>query len=256
MVLQEGIPMSDSHLPPPLRTAVIGLLDHMRGQERHFEAALSDAERSEDGSPERFGARAVLAHVTDFKREQVERVEAAIRSVDPPERTELDADAAYAAYLSRGWDEVSADAEQTATRLRAGTEAIEEAQLFTAGIYPWLRGRALWAQILVRGVWHPSAHLHQYLAEHDHVDRVVLLQQGLVDAATELQIPDVPGGRPFALYNLACAHALAGEVEQTLARLAETIRVDPGRAESARSDPDFALLRDLPAFAKLVASAP
>jgi hypothetical protein len=78
---------------------------------------------------------------------------------------------------------------------------------------------ALWAQILVRGFWHPSAHLHQHLAERGHFERVVELQRRFYDRATEAGIPDVPGGRPFAVYNLACAHALAGQDGPALERL-------------------------------------
>jgi hypothetical protein len=63
--------MSESYDPTALRAGVLALLERMRDEERLFERELSPAERAEDGAPGRWGARVVVAHITDFKAEQV-----------------------------------------------------------------------------------------------------------------------------------------------------------------------------------------
>jgi hypothetical protein len=240
-----------------LRAGILALLGRMQSEERRFEASLSDGERVDDGSAQHWGAKVVLAHITDFKGEQVARLDAAADGSEPPSFPRIDHrdPAAYAAYLARSWDQVRADAVRTCEALVEHTRTLDTQILFTPGIYPWLQGRALWAQILVRGVWHPSGHLHQYLAEHGQTDRVLELQQGLLGAATTANIPDVPGGRPFAIYNLACAHALAGQPEPALDRLVEAVELDPALARAALKDADLEALRDAPRFAELVAPA-
>ena len=228
-----------------LRAGIVSLLEHMRSEERLFAQRLSAAERTRKGSPAQWGAKAVLAHVAEFRAEQIVRLEAARDGTEPPEfpiRDHADREL-YAAYTGRNWEQVAAGAEHTAARLAELTEELDEHVLFTAGLFPWLRGRALWAQVLVRGVWHPSAHLHQYLAERGHFERVVELQESVLEAATRAGIPDSPGGRPFALYNLACARSLVGEVEPALAELAEAIRLDPALAVAARDDDDLRIVR-------------
>ncbi|HEX6702524.1 MAG TPA: tetratricopeptide repeat protein [Gaiellaceae bacterium] len=68
------------------------------------------------------------------------------------------------------------------------------------------------------------------------------LREGLAE------FPDSAGLR----YNLACFSALAGDRETALAELAEAIRREPRFRESARSDDDFASLRDDPGFNELL----
>jgi tetratricopeptide (TPR) repeat protein len=238
-----------------LRAGILELLEQMRLEECRFGQEVSEEERAEAGSPERWSAKVVLAHVTHFKQEQVTRLRAAADGDEPESFPQVDHQdpGVYAAYVDRSWGEVEAAAERTRVELRELVQELEGELLFTAGIFPWLRGRALWAQVLVRGVWHPSAHLHQYFAEHEHLDRLLELQQGLYQTATSLNIPDLPGGRPFAVYNLACAHSLAGQIDPALDRLAEAIRLDPSLGQSAQTDADLAQARADARFAELVA---
>lgn len=58
--------------------------------------------------------------------------------------------------------------------------------------------------------------------------------------------------RESLLYNLACAEAGLGEVEAALEHLAESLRLRPSYAESAREDGDFEPLRGDARFAALV----
>ncbi len=51
-----------------------------------------------------------------------------------------------------------------------------------------------------------------------------------------------------AIYNLACALALQGEPEDSLALLAKAEELDPSIREVARLDPDFASVRLLPSW--------
>lgn len=239
-----------------LRAGVSSLLDRMRGEERLFAERLTASERDEQGSPTHWSARATLAHIADFKAEQIVRLEAVRARVEPPEllpRDHSDPEL-YAEYAARDWNRLGADGERTATDLREHVQELDAEVLCTPGAFPWLRGRALWAQVLVRGVWHPSAHLHQYLAERGQFERVVELQESLLGAATSSRIPDVSGGRPFALYNLACARSLCGELEPALTRLEEALRLDPTLAASAQVDADLAALRTDARFDALVAA--
>ena len=53
------------------------------------------------------------------------------------------------------------------------------------------------------------------------------------------------------LYNLACAEALLGEVDEALGHLREAIAGHPAYAEYAREDPDFDSLRSDPRFTEI-----
>jgi tetratricopeptide (TPR) repeat protein len=81
----------------------------------------------------------------------------------------------------------------------------------------------------------------------------VLAQQGDFDRALGLAREAVAehGDNGGALYNAACAEALAGDREAALAHLRRAIELDPRCAEWAREDTDLDAIRDDPAWGGL-----
>src|SRR5206468_7308645 len=65
------------------------------------------------------------------------------------------------------------------------------------------------------------------------------IQERLLDLGA---LPDADRG--VGLYNLACAHALAGRLDRARALLPDAFRLRPDLAEFAREDPDLKELRD------------
>jgi hypothetical protein len=60
-------------------------------------------------------------------------------------------------------------------------------------------------------------------------------------------------GSGLPVYNVACVEALAGDAESALAHLAEAIAIAPSLVENAKTDDDFASIKDDPRFQALVA---
>jgi tetratricopeptide (TPR) repeat protein len=77
-----------------------------------------------------------------------------------------------------------------------------------------------------------------------------LLDAGQPDrgAAVFLEALERHPGNSNVLYNLACFESLAGRADDALAHLAEAIELDPRMREWARTDEDFAAIRDDPRF--------
>jgi tetratricopeptide (TPR) repeat protein len=76
------------------------------------------------------------------------------------------------------------------------------------------------------------------------------LQAGNYDKAKRLMeegLEAKPGSPPL-LYNLACVEALAGDCESALQHLNESVSKDERYREYARTDEDFASIRDDPRF--------
>jgi len=224
-----------------LHDAVIEMLELARDGERDFVAGLPDDERDAAGSTASWSAKALLAHVTDFKQQQVVRVGCIQREEALPDFPAVDhADpAVYAGYQAQRWEPVLAGAEQVSAELVARTSELDEAALTGAGA----NGRTLWAQLLVRGVWHSSGHIGPYLTRHGRPDEAEAQARRLVDRARELGLPPTPGSWAMGLYNLACAQVAAGRLEDGRATLAEAISHDPAFARSAEGDPDLEPLR-------------
>ena len=78
-------------------------------------------------------------------------------------------------------------------------------------------------------------------------------QKKYAEAVTNLERAiDIGGGTAVDYYNLACAHALAGNADEALDNVERAIGAGAKRREQYESDPDLASLRGLPRFKALM----
>jgi len=224
-----------------LRSAIIGLLGFAAAEEQML---LAVAPAAEPGSPQCWAAVPLVAHNTEFKRQQVQRLQAIERGQVPPDFGEIDhaSGQLYRGYSARPADAVAADSAAVAGELIAGVRAVGADDLRDPSRHPWLRGRQLWLQVIVRGFWHPAGHLGEYYLGHGQPDRAVALAGHGVATASYLGAPGPARG--MASYNLACALARAGRLDQAAAALREAVTLNPDVRANARRDPDLTAVRD------------
>ena len=163
-----------------LRTVVTGLLAFAAAQEQEL---LASRPGPESGTAARWAAAPLVAHNTEFKRQQVQRLESIRAGTTPPEFGEIDhlSDAVYQACAALPADRVARESWQATGALIDGLAASADADLLDPARHPWLRGRMLWLQIIVRGFWHPSGHLGEYYLAHGEPGRAVTLASRAVD---------------------------------------------------------------------------
>jgi hypothetical protein len=223
-----------------LRTAVIGLLGFAAAEERML---LAESPAGEPGGPGRWAAVPLVAHNTEFKRQQVQRL-AAIRAGQlPPEFGDIDHTSAqvYQGYAGLPADQVARESWEATRLLVEGLAAVGDDDLLDPSRHPWLRGRRLWLQIVVRGFWHPAGHIGEYYLAHSRPDRAVALAAQGVAIASYLGAADPARG--LACYNVACAQARAGRPDEAAAALREAITLNPDVRANAARDPDLEVLR-------------
>jgi hypothetical protein len=227
-----------------LRRAVTGLLSFAAAEEQELLATAAFCPDYDRGSPDRRAAAPVVAHNNEFKSQQTERI-SAIRSGQVPRAYgEVDHSSAevYQGYLAQPPDAVLAGCRRISAQLIDGTWALPDEDLLDPERHPWLNGRKLWLQIVVRGFWHPTGHLGDYYLAHDQPGRAVALQAQGLAMARYLGAPAAAAG--MAGYSLACAQAQAGQPEQAARTLAEAIEANPDLRANASRDPDPRVLRE------------
>jgi hypothetical protein len=213
---------------------------------------IARAERTEPGDASRWAALPIIAHNTEFKHQQVQRLRAIRSGQAPPEFAEADHRSAglYAELSAQPADSVARDSWRVSGELieEAGSVAAED--LLDPSRNPWLRGRQLWLQVIVRGFWHPAGHLGEYYLSHSQADRAVALAEAAVELTASVDAPDQARG--MARYNLACARVGAGLLDQAAAAIADAIALNPDVRANAATDPDLASLRDSGRIAALL----
>ncbi len=223
-----------------LRSVIIGLIG-LAGTEEQILLAASDP--AEAGDATGWAALPLVAHNTEFKHQQVQRLEAIRLAGTPPEFAEVDhrSEQVYLDYAAQPPEQVAADSARVTSDLITNLGLISDADLTDPARHSWLRGRQFWLQLIVRGFWHPTGHLTEYYLTRKQPDRAVALCAHGAATATYLGAPDAARG--MASYNLACAQAGANQLDEAAVTLREAVSRNPDLAANAARDPDLAALR-------------
>ena len=228
-----------------LRTAVTGLIMQAAAEE---EMLLSSAPREEQGGPDRWAAIPVITHNSEFRQQQVIRLDAVRAGTTPPGFPEIDHQSTqvYQSYAAQTAAEATRQSRQSVTQLIDGLNAVSDDDLSDSSRHPWLRGRQLWLQVVVRGFWHPTGHIGEYYITRHQPARAVDLHAHALASARYLGVPGMALG--MAAYSLSCAQAQAGASGQALRTLAEAMSLNPDLRANAARDPDLAPLRAIGQF--------
>lgn len=224
-----------------LKSAIMGLLGFAATEEQ---VLIAGSPPDEPGSPQNWAALPVVAHNTEFKAQQVQRLLAISLSRVPQDFAEVNhaSSEVYLGYAAQAPDRVAAESYRVTGDLIESLKSVSADDLFDPSRNPWLKGRQLWLQVIVRGFWHPTGHLADYYLGHGDPDRAVAMATHALATARYFGVPDEACG--MASYNLACAEAKAGYLHDAAATVRETIGLNPGLRAKVATEPDLAALRD------------
>ena len=161
-------------------------------------------------------------------------------------------DAPEAGYFARVWKKDERNewriVMDTVSPVPAGVKPLT-ADLMRAE-EPYLEGR--WAEAEAAYRQYVDAHPSNAFA-WNRLGTSQVQQKKYAEAVKSLQRAiEIGGGAPVDFYNLACAHALAGNPDQALDNVERAIGAGVKRREQYESDPDLASLRELPRFKALM----
>ena len=226
-----------------LRSALAGLIGFAAVEDALL---LTDARvpgTQEAGSPDSWAAIPLVAHNTEFKRQQVIRLRAMRAGKAPQTFADFDhrSREMYERYARRSIGQVVTEHRRVTAALVDEVVQASDEDLIDPERNPWLRGRQLWLQIVVRGFWHPLGHVGEYYLGHEHPDRALTLHAHAVATARYLDAP--PQACGMALYSLACTEARLGLLDEAAAHVRSAAELNPDLREKAATDPDLVELR-------------
>lgn len=226
-----------------LRVGITGLIA-FAGVEEETLLIRDEVRRRDEGSPQCWAARPLVAHNTEFKAQQVRRLEAIRHDETPPRFGDVDhrSDELYRRYCEQPPAEVLVASRAGTRTLIEETRSVSDEDLLDPSRIPWLDGRYLWLQIIVRGFWHPTGHLGEYYLAHGDTDAALSLQTRACALASCLSVPDTARG--MAVYNLACAQARAEMTAEAVETLGEALALNRELRANAARDSDLVRLRD------------
>jgi hypothetical protein len=225
-----------------VRQMLIGLISLAAAEEMMLLARVPLGEDA--GDADVWAARPTIAHTSEFRDEQVQRLIAIRRGCEPPEfsRVKHKSPDTYRHYAAVNEESVWGQSRATSAALIDETRRCCDEDLLDPSRNPWLRGRQLWLQIIVRGFWHPTGHLGDYYVQHDQPERALALHAHALATTAYLGAPTMAIG--MAHYSMACTQAVTGREDDAVASLRLAVERNPDLREHARAEPDLRELRD------------
>lgn len=236
-----------------IKDQMLAILEKARESELAFIASLSEEEKTEGSSFERWSAKDDLAHTSYWSDMRARQALAFIREEDfgPVPQYERANVEVYEQYAESHWDEVMALAEQGNARMIEAIQSMDEEEL--NGPSAILEGTPMWQWLLGVAFTHKLLHFSDFYEQHGHKEAVSRLWKEWAEAASPLDSgPDWQGG---VHYNAACSLALVGEVDAALDELKQGLELRPGLKGWSRLDSDLASLHDDPRYKELFAPA-
>lgn len=246
--------MTDETTQPDKKAALIALVERGQADEEAFRAALSDEERTQVGTAERWAPKEVIAHLGFWKRRQAERLRAIARGEAPPDLASWETlnTESWPELARLTWDESVARSDEATRELIAALEAFP-ATLLTGDQAREQTDRII-NSTLGNSSEHVSIHMSDYYLGHGDVERAMRINHDALDAVVAANLGDsaVGGGH----YNFACFCAANGQTTDAVNELRQAFALRPDLIDWARDDHDLDRLRDDPAFQALFPPAP
>jgi DinB superfamily len=230
----------------PVRDLRTGLVDGIRAAretEREILDAIDPEDRDRPGVDGGWSAKDIQAHLSAWRRRQVDRMAASREGREEPGLAATETDEVNAIFHAERaawpWDQVVGDADATTADLIAEIAAAPPALLEDPQVV---------GQILGNGPEHTLGHMAPLADRVGARTRVIELATRVETTVDDAAWP--PRAAAFARYNLACFHALNGRLD----RARELLRLALPDQEELRSfapeDDDLLALRDeLPSLA-------
>ena len=227
-----------------MKKKLVELLEKGYQAEKEFIAALSDEERTSDGTLERWTAKDNIAHDAHWRKQHAENVLAVLAGETPTDTENIDHanEAIYHRYKEQSWEQIETLMQVSLDRMGEALETLSEDDLQNNEFYPWEQGRPLWRELVGNMYTHVILHLSDWHIKKGNKSHAAELYQEMTGELTNLDTsPDWQG---TIRYNNACSFSLLGDKEKAINELRVALELNPGLTEWSKQDPDFEPIRD------------
>ncbi|NLG72269.1 MAG: DinB family protein [Chloroflexi bacterium] len=233
-----------------LKDRLVQLLEQAHAVEEVFISQVSASEGREQGAPDGWSAKELVAHITVWKQVLVDRLHNPQH--DPAAGVNHNDYQAHVfdSYPDKSWDAVQERAQQVFRSLLAAVKDLSDDELNDSHYFQWGSRRPVWRHVVQPGFNHPNTHIAEFEHRRGNVQQAMLLQEANAEGLRWLC--DEPDWCGIAVYNLACYYATTEQVDRALRRLREALTLNPSLKQWASQDPDLLPLQYEPAFRSLL----
>jgi DinB family protein len=236
-----------------IKGKLIAVIERGERDQAALVALLSDSDKVEIGEPDHWVVKDQIAHLNFWRDRTLRRLVAVRDSAEPPGPSpdfQPENERNFAAQRYQPWSEIIAESDRLFRETKQVIPQLTDAQLtevVTIGTDNEIR---LSERVVSDFMEHPAEHLTQLYRERGETARAEAQEGTTVEVISELfgKNNTMYG---YAIYNLGCFYARAGESDRAIAAVGEALPLIPSLVEWSKQDTDLDSLRDMPAFQAL-----
>lgn len=236
-----------------IKTKLIAVVERGEADQAALVALLSDAEKAAIGEPDHWAVKDQIAHLNFWRDRTLRRLIAVRDGTEPPGPSpdfQPENERNFANQQHKPWSEIIAESDRLFRETKQVIPQLTDAQLTEPVKIGTDNEIKISERIVSDFMEHPAEHLTQLYRERGETARAEAQEGATVEVISELF------GRNntmygYAIYNLGCFYARAGEADKAIAAVGEALPLIPSLVEWSKQDTDLDSLRDLPAFQSL-----
>ncbi len=210
--------------------------------ELEFIAALSEQDRDEEGTFERWTAKDNIAHNAYWRKSHADDVLEVLAGNSPQHIDDDEVnEGVYSQYKDQSWDQIDALVKTGLERMAAALDGLSEDDLQSEEFYPWEQRGPLWRSLVGNIFTHPIIHISEWHIKRAAPARAAELYREMT--AQLVNLDESPDWQGTIRYNNACSFSLLGDKETAINELREALKLNPGLTEWSQQDSDFEPIR-------------
>ncbi len=231
------------------KKTIIRLINYSWNELQEYIASIPPEDRQSESTPDNWSAKDHLAHLAHWQihfNDQLSR-----KAKSDVQVTDLDKEnlRIYNLHKNKSWDDVMSMVDDACQGFTKHLKAMSEDDLNSTEIIQAISNRPLWRTIIGQTIVHILSHLSMLYGKKGELDKSISMQERILEDLQSLD--ESSKWRAMNIYNIACAYALAGDADNAVRLVGESLKLNPELVGWAQEDPDLAILKGRPDFVSM-----
>jgi len=225
-----------------LKAALMALLKLIKNEIANFEQGLTEKQKEEKGSLEKWSAKDVLSHLVfwgNHFNSQAEKAKSGDKVPLAGDYFDQVNDGVLIEHMEQAFSEALIELEKSFQESIEILKSFSADELIDKTKFEYLNGRTLVDNALGTLGWHITHHISDFYVKGGRTEKAIALQEKYT-----IKLRDFPTWEANAIYNLACFFAQYGIKEKAIINLKSAFNIRPDLIEWAKSDNDLDTLRN------------
>jgi len=225
-----------------LKAALMDFLKLINNEIVIFEQGLTEKQKEEKGSLEKWSAKDMLAHLVfwgNHFNSQAEKAKSGDKVPVAGDYFDQINDGVLIEHMEQSFSEALIELNKSFQKSTEILKSFSADELNDKENFEYLNGRTLIDHALGTLGWHITHHISDFYVKNGRTEKAIELQEKYT-----IKLRDFPTWEANAIYNLACFFAQNGNKEKAIINLKTAFIIRPDLIKWAKNDNDLDALRN------------